>query len=223
MASPVRLTVLISGSGTNLQALIDATASPSSSISNAQIVRVISNRKNAYGLTRAHNASIPTTIHNLISNGYTKRFPNSDPGSKAATAPAREAFDADVAAIILADKPDIVVMAGWMHIVSPTFLIPLAEAGVKLINLHPALPGEYSGAEAIDRAWNDWQAGKIQRTGCMIHRVIAEVDMGAPVVKQEIPFRLNESKEAFEERFHSVEHELIVQGTRQLVDEVQAR
>ncbi|KAL9060300.1 MAG: hypothetical protein Q9162_000704 [Coniocarpon cinnabarinum] len=215
-----RLTVLISGSGTNLQALIDATTASSSLLPNAQIVRVISNRKNAYGLQRAENASIPTSVFNLISNGYTKRFPNSEAGSKAATSAAREAFDADLASMILHDKPDIVIMAGWMHIVSSHFLTPLSQANVKLINLHPALPGEYNGTDAIDRAWADWQAGKISRTGCMIHRVIAEVDMGAPIVMREIPFQQNEEKESFEQRFHNIEHEIIVEGTRKIVEEI---
>ena len=223
MAPPVQIVVLISGSGTNLQALIEATTSQPPSIHNTKIGRVISNRKIAYGLTRAAHASIPTTVHNLITNGYTNRFPNPDPASKAATSAAREAFDEDVASLILAEHPDIVVMAGWMHIVSPKFLKPLDDAGVVVINLHPALPGEYIGAEAIERAWQDWKAGKVTRTGCMIHRVIAEVDMGTPIVTREVNFRDGETREHFEQRFHDIEHEIIVDGTRRVVEEIRSQ
>ena len=218
-----RLVVLISGSGTNLQALIDATTSTPPALP-ARIVRVISNHKNAYGITRAHNASIPCTVHNLITNGYTRQFPHPDAtsSSKAASPAARMAFDAKLASLILEDQPDIVIMAGWMHVVSPAFLKPLESAGVQMINIHPALRSEYNGTDAISRAWADHQAGKISRTGCMIHRVIAEVDMGSPLLTREVYFHHGETRESFEERFHQVEHELIVDGTRKLIQQMQA-
>lgn len=130
-----RITILISGSGTNLQALIDATQGgvlPSTSI-----IRVISDRKNAFGLTRAEKAGIPTTYHNLISGGYYKKGEQ----DKAIIAKARERFDADLAQIILKDTPDLVVCAGFMHVLAPTFLQPLESAHIPVINLHPARPG----------------------------------------------------------------------------------
>src|ERR1043165_1065185 len=98
------LTVLISGSGTNLQALIDACGS--SPLERAKITHVISNKKDAYGLTRAQNANIPTTYHNLVAGGYKKKNPDD-------IEKAREQYDLDLANIILEHqaKPDLVVCA----------------------------------------------------------------------------------------------------------------
>ena len=159
-----KITVLISGNGSNLQALIDAS---SSTMPYLKIVRVISNRANAFGLTRAQNASIPTTYHNLISGKY-HASGETDATTKQK---ARERYDADLAEKVLADEPDLVVCAGWMHILAPTFLDPLAERNLPVINLHPALFGKYDGAGAIKRAYDDYHEGKLEddKTGIMIH------------------------------------------------------
>lgn len=128
--APTKLTVLISGSGTNLQALIDACASSPPALASTSIVRVISNRKSAYGLERAQAAGIPTAYHNLVP--YAGKYPSSDPSTKYGAA-AREAYDADLAELVLRDAPDLVVCAGWMHIVSPVFLTRLERSGVQII------------------------------------------------------------------------------------------
>lgn len=101
-----------------------------------------------------------------------------------------------------------------MHILAPSFLDPLANARVPIINLHPALPGKYDGAGAIRRAWEDFQAGKLEggRTGVMIHYVIDEVDRGEPVMVREVECVEGESLESLEERIHEIEHQLIVKG-----------
>lgn len=214
---PTSILVLISGSGTNLQALIDATTSSSSPLSPCTVTHVISNKKSAYGLTRATQAHIPTTYHNLVP--YKARFPAADgTPAKAASPDARLAYDTDLANLILAQAPDLVVCAGWMHILAPTFLAPLADAHIPVINLHPALPGEFNGINAIQRAWQAGREGKIRRTGVMVHYVIQEVDMGEPIVTEEVPLEDGESVEALEERMHAVEHRLIVEGTRRAVE-----
>jgi phosphoribosylglycinamide formyltransferase len=123
-STPTKITVLISGSGTNLQALIDDT---DSKIPTSSIIRVISNKKSAYGLQRAEKSNIPTTYHNLLS--YKKKY---DDVTKA-----REEYDKELAALVLKDSPDVVVCAGFMHILSTEFLVPLEEKGVTIINLHP--------------------------------------------------------------------------------------
>ena len=97
--SPTRLTVLVSGNGTNLQALIDACHD--SDIPNAQIVRVVSNREKAFALKRAANAAIPTCYHNLLK--YTKDHPRGD------ATETREEYDKLLATIVLADSPDMYV------------------------------------------------------------------------------------------------------------------
>lgn len=136
MDDKVRLTILISGSGTNLQAVIDKTAAGQL---NATIVRVISNRKDAYGLERAKRANIPTAYHNLVK--YKKQHPATPEGVQAA----REEYDAELARLVLADSPGLVACLGFMHVLSTEFLKPLEEKQVKIINLHPALPGAFNG------------------------------------------------------------------------------
>lgn len=205
-AKSTKLTVLISGNGSNFQALIDACNTPA--LPSTSIIRVVSNRKDAFGLKRAEKASIPTAYHNLVP--YKKRHSTDDEG----VAAARSEYDQDLAALVLADKPDMVVCAGWMHILAPTFLEPLENAGVPVINLHPALPGQFNGAHAIDRAYAAYQEGKIDKTGIMVHYVISEVDMGEPILVREIEMRKGETLDELETRIHQNEWQIIVQGTK---------
>ena len=140
MDSSSKLTILISGNGTNLQAVIDkidARQLP------ATIVRVISNRKNAYGLERAKRAGIPTLYHNLLK--YKKNHPPTDQGIRAA----REEYDTELAKLVLQDAPALVVCLGFLHVLTTSFLDPIDKARIKLINLHPGLPGEFSGSVSI--------------------------------------------------------------------------
>jgi phosphoribosylglycinamide formyltransferase len=170
-------------------------------------------RKAAYGLERATKASIPTTYHNLVP--YKKQHPES-------IDTARTQYDADLASIILAlsPKPSLIVCAGWMHIVTPSFLTPITAAGIKIINLHPALPGEFAGAGAIERAWRAGREEGLKRTGVMIHEVIAEVDAGEAIVTRQVELKEGEGLEELETRMHGVEHGLIVDGTRKALEEL---
>jgi phosphoribosylglycinamide formyltransferase len=168
-------------------------------------------RKAAYGLERAAKASIPTTYHNLVP--YKKKNPDN-------TDAARQQYDADLASIVLSlsPRPSLIVCAGWMHIVTPAFLTPIAGAGIKIINLHPALPGEFAGAGAIERAWKAGREEGLKRTGVMIHEVIAEVDAGDAIVTREVELKQGETLEELEGRMHDVEHGLIVEGTRKVLE-----
>lgn len=156
-------------SGTNLQALIDAI--PSFVSPKAQIVKVISNSKHAYGLQRAQSANPPisTIIHSLAS--FRKSH---GPGEESII---RKAYDQSLARIVLDSHPHLVILAGFMHILSETFLHALAHGSdprtVPVINLHPALPGCFDGANAIRRAWEAGPdgTGLVSETGVMIHEV----------------------------------------------------
>lgn len=205
---PAKILVLISGSGTNLQAIIDACDTPKLPCS--QITHVISNRKNAYGLERCKNASIPTTVFSLLP--YKKQYPDESD--------AREHYDAALAKLILdlPDKPDIIICAGWMHILSPTFLAPIDKQDIPIINLHPALPGAHDGKGAIEGAWKAFQEGEEKETGVMIHYVIAQVDRGEPILVQKVDMKEGESLDDLTERIHGVEHPSIVEGTRRVLD-----
>ena len=94
------------------------------------------------------------------------------------------------------------------------------STSIPVINLHPALPGAFDGASAIERAYEAFKEGKIDKTGVMVHRVIKEVDRGAPVVVREIPFVEGESLEEFETRLHKIEWEVIVQGAAKILEEI---
>jgi phosphoribosylglycinamide formyltransferase len=204
-----KILVLISGSGTNLQALIDATKQGTLS---GDISQVISSSPTAYGLIRASESNIRTYVHDLHGRYY-KDIPLQD---KVSRKRAREQFNKDLAQYILRseNKPDLVVCAGWMLILSRDFLSELAKADLPIINLHPALPGQFAGINAIERAWQAGQQGEITHAGVMIHKVIAEVDEGEPLVVKEIPLNKGESLDDYTERVHSMEHIAIVEGAQ---------
>jgi phosphoribosylglycinamide formyltransferase len=194
-----RILVLISGSGTNLQALVDAFETSK----DARVVGVLSNRANAYGLTRAKQHNIPT--HTLSLKAWLKAHPDQT----------RDAYDTELAEWVMGQMPDVVVLAGFMHILSQTFIDRMHT--VPVINLHPALPGELDGLHAIERAYDEWKEGKRTTTGVMVHRVVAQVDRGEVIVQQPIEFVQGESLNEFTDRVHALEHVLIVQGTKRIL------
>ncbi|KAJ2601161.1 phosphoribosylglycinamide formyltransferase [Coemansia sp. RSA 1721] len=199
MSSNKKIVVLISGSGSNLQALIDAEKRGELG---GKITLVVSNKKSAYGLTRAAAANVPTYVQ-LLKDYRT-------------AGKTREDFDRDLAHHIQdTHAPDLVVLAGWMHILSPAFIDCFAG---RIINLHPALPGELDGAHAIDRAYEEFKAGKRSRTGIMVHHVIPEVDKGAPIMTQEIPCVAGDSLEDLEARIHAAEHQILPKAVRAVLD-----
>lgn len=202
-----RITVLISGSGSNLQALIDAQSE--GKLGNAEIVSVISSSKKAYGLTRAAAANIPTKVQSLYP--YTRDIPQDN---KEKRAEARVRFEKDLAELVLSDEPDLVVCAGWLLILGPEFLSRVNR--VPIINLHPALPGAFDGTtHAIEMAWKKAEdEGKPLKAGCMVHYVIEEVDRGEPLLIKELEIVPGkETLEEYEKRVHEAEHVAIVEAT----------
>lgn len=185
-----KLVVMISGNGSNLQAIIDAIAE---GYLKAEIALVVSNRKEAYGLVRAEKAGIPTL--------YFPLKPYKDAGKD------RHIYDADLAEKIAPYNPDLIVLAGWMHIFSPAFLDHFPR---KVINLHPALPNFFIGTNAIQRAYEAYRQGLIDETGCMVHYVIPEVDRGEVIGTVVVPIYPEDRLEDIEERMHDAEHKLLV-------------
>jgi formyltetrahydrofolate-dependent phosphoribosylglycinamide formyltransferase len=121
---------------------------------------------------------------------------------------AREEYDTDLAAAVAAEQPDLVVHAGWMHLFTDRFLDRFPG---RVVNLHPALPGEFPGAHAIDDAWVAHETDGLDRTGVMVHLVPDEgVDDGPVLATQEVPILPDDTRESLEERIHAVEHELLV-------------
>ena len=196
MASPYRLVVLISGNGSNLQAILDACGSGQL---DAEVVSVISNKADAYGLVRARNAGVEACY-----------FPKQENES-------RQEYDARLAAYISTCLPDYVILAGWMRILSSSFLSSFPN---RVVNLHPALPGMFPGLHAIERAYEAYQRGEIKHTGVMVHLVPDEgVDNGPLLGQQEIHFQPDEPFERFETRVHEVEHKLLVDTLKTILEE----
>ena len=204
-----------------MQALIDALGTPA--LPDAQITLVLSNRKAAYGLKRAAQSDPPIPTAYLALKPYLKQ-------NLGAT---RKDYDAEIAKIVLREQPDIVVLAGWMHILDEGFLELIdgrkqvegndelsVTKPIAVINLHPALPDQFDGAGAIERAYEAFQKGEITYSGAMVHRVIKDVDKGEPVVIRQVDFVKGESIEEYETRLHRVEHEIIVEATSKVLDEV---
>ena len=193
-----RLVVLISGNGSNLQAILDACASGELP---ACVVSVISNKADAYGLVRARNAGVEAIL-------FAKQ-PNES----------RTDYDSRLAVYVSTCVPDYVILAGWMRILSSSFLSSFPN---RVINLHPALPGMFPGTHAIERAYEAYQRGEIDHTGVMVHLVPDEgVDNGPVLAQQEIYFQQNESLEEFEMRVHEVEHKLLVNTLKHLLEETE--
>jgi len=182
-----RLVVLISGNGSNLQAILDACARnelPSG------VVAVISNKDSAYGLIRAQKAEVPA-IH------FPKRADET-----------RCDYDTRLAEEVARHQPDYIILAGWMRLLTAAFLDHFSE---RVINLHPALPETFPGTHAIERAYESWQRGEIDRSGVMVHLVPDEgVDNGPVLATQEIFFRIGETLDEFEARIHKAEHNLLI-------------
>lgn len=188
-----RLAALISGNGSNLQAILDACASGELA---AQVVVVVSDRGAAYGLERARRAGVPA-LH--------------FPPRKSLD---RRQYDAALAELVAGYRPDWVVLAGWMRLLSSAFLDRFPQ---RVVNLHPALPGTFPGTHAIQRAFQAYQNGEITHTGIMVHLVPDEgVDNGPLLAQQIIPIHPADTLETLEERIHAAEHRLLVETLKRL-------
>lgn len=188
------LAVLVSGFGSNLQAIIDACES--GALPNTQVSVVVSNRKDAYALKRAEAHSIPTIYHPLRPYRLAGRL--------------REEYDADLAKKLSSYPVDLVIQAGWMHVFSMAFLRHFPG---RVLNIHPALPGMFPGTHAIERAYEAFQRGEIAHTGVMVHYVPDEgVDVGPVIVQEVVPIYPQDTLQDLEARIHAVEHRIYVQA-----------
>jgi len=198
MSSPVRrarLAVLISGTGTNLQAILDACASGEL---HAEVAAVFSDHANVRGLERARESGVPAIAR-------VKLKPEE-----------RRAYDAALADDVARFGPDWVVLAGWMRVLSPAFLDRFPG---RVINLHPALPGSFAGTHAIERALEAYRRGEIAYTGIMVHLVPDEgVDNGPVLAQLRVPIHPEDTLAELEGRAHAAEHRLLVDTLKNLVD-----
>jgi len=170
----IKIAILVSGNGSNLQALIDAKLS-------GKIVGVISNKPEAYALERAKNAGINTTIVEH------KQYPN------------RESFDAVMHQQLIDWEVDLVILAGFMRILSATFVE--AWEG-KMVNIHPSLLPHYKGMHTHQRVLN---TGDVMH-GCTVHYVTAELDAGQALTQGVLKVNLHDNVQSLATRVHILEH-----------------
>jgi phosphoribosylglycinamide formyltransferase-1 len=182
MTVPLKTTVLISGTGSNLQALIDARKSGRLA---ADINHVISNVADARGLARAESAGITTSV---LEHG---------------TFSSRNDFDRALSLLTAAGDPDLVVLAGFMRIIGPEILGPFEG---RIINLHPSLLPLYRGTETYRRAI---EAGD-SKHGASIHFVTEELDGGPLISQVVIPIQPDDSPDSLAARLSPMEHKLLV-------------
>ena len=189
--TPARLVVLVSGSGTNLQALIDASADPAYG---ARVVAVGADREGIVGLARAERAGIPTFVHRV------KDFAT------------REEWDAALTASCAEHLPDLVVSAGFMKLVSEKFL---ARFGGRVVNTHPALspsfPGMHGPQEALDYG--------VKVTGCTLFVIDGGVDTGPIVAQTVVPVEDDDDVESLHERIKVAERAMLVDNVGRMARE----
>jgi len=184
-----RVAVLISGNGSNLQALVDAAKAPDFP---AEIVLVISNRPDAYGLTRAKEARVPGIVVNH------KEYEN------------REDFDDVMHAELTKHKVDIICLAGFMRVLSAPFV---KKWNGRMLNIHPSLLPDFKGAKAVRDALD---AG-VKETGCSVHLVTDELDSGPVILQARVNILPNDTEETLHQRIRAQEHMLYPAALKELV------
>lgn len=186
MPDAFRVTVLVSGAGTTLGSLLDAVHSPGGPV---EIVRVVASSADAPALERARAAGVPTAVVTMAEHGD------------------RETRDAALADLVAADSPGLVVLAGWMSILTGRFLHRFPD---RVINLHPSMLPAFPGMHAIDEAL----AWGVRWTGVTVHFAEEEVDGGPPVLQEPVPVLYGDTAETLRERIREVEHRLVPEAVR---------
>lgn len=181
-----RIAVLVSGSGTNLQAIID---SIDSGMLPARIACVISNKSDAYAIVRAERHGIPVLVHE------TTRFGN------------REEYDRATVEILRQHKVDLVVLAGYMRIISDVMINAFPNA---IMNIHPALLPSFPGLHAQQQAL---EYG-VRFSGCTVHFVDSGTDTGPIIMQSVVEVRAEDSEETLSERIQIEEHRIFPEAIR---------
>jgi phosphoribosylglycinamide formyltransferase-1 len=181
-----RVAVLVSGNGSNLQAILDAAAQPAFP---AQVVLVLSNKADAFALKRARKAGVAAEV---VAH---EPFPD------------RVSFEKALIAAIEKAGADLVVLAGFMRVLSPDFVKKFSN---RILNIHPALLPAFPGTHAIEQAWD--YGAKV--TGVTVHFVDEGTDTGPVVLQEAVPIFPKETLESLEKKVHSVEHRLFPEAIR---------
>ena len=194
--TPLKIAVLVSGSGSNLQVLIDKQLQQ---LLNIQIVGVISNKADAYALERIRLANEQQQV-----NIATAVIEHDDNGKKYT----RVGFEQKALAVLNEWQPDLVVLAGFMRILTPLFIDGVTSKdglNVPMINLHPSLLPNYKGLATHTRVL---QSGE-RYHGCSVHLVTSELDAGEVIAQAVTCINAAESADQLQQRVHAMEHQLL--------------
>ncbi len=216
--SKPRILVLASGSGTNFQEIINGVETGSI---DAEIIGLIANRKEAYALTRAQNHQIPFTL--IPSKGQLK-----DPEK-------RRDLERQILVRVIRESPDIIVLAGWMLVLSDSFIQETNKLGTRIINLHPALLTQgledhvetslgripvIRGFGAIEEAYEM----DIPLSGVTVHEVIpGHFDTGPIIAQEEVIKEEGETLESWEHKIHQTEYRLLPQAINSVINQLSGR
>ena len=190
----MKIVILISGNGSNLQAVLDAIID--GEIRNCEIALVISDRKQAYGLKRAENAQVPTLYLPFL-----KRKES------------RESYDEKLALEIEKHSPSYILCLGFLHIFSASFVKRFEK---RLINLHPALPCTFTGLNCIEKQYQAIKEGQRKECGVMCHYIDCGIDTGKVIATRKIECDSSLLFDEFEKKIHKAEHELVVNVLKEL-------
>lgn len=180
-----KIAVLASGSGTNLQAIIDAVVN--GSITGAEVALVVSDKKDAFALARAQQHHIPTKYFSR------KLFIT------------REKYDQAIITYLQAKQIDLVVLAGYMRLVTPLFVAAFPQ---RIMNIHPALLPAFPGTQGVADALNYG----VKVTGCTVHFVDEGMDTGPIILQEAIPVNDHDTTESLHQRIQGLEHKLYPQA-----------
>lgn len=197
----MRILVLVSGNGTNLQRLIDRVHNNEQV--DAEIVGVISNKKGAQALTRAEKANIQTDV---VLETYMER--------SVMYRKDKLQYEKELCQVMEFYSPDLVVLAGWMHVMGEKVL---EEYSTRMINLHPALPNSFVGAYCVEKAWEAYKRGEINETGVMTHWVTKDLDRGDCIQSLRIPIHGCKNISELKERVSSFEKDVLEMTVTSLV------
>lgn len=181
----LRVVVLVSGSGSNLQSLIDTVHAPGGEI---EIVLVVSSHEGVLALDRAVRGGIPTAVVGMSGRERAER-------------------DTALADLVASAAPDLVVLAGWMSILTGAFLDRFPD---RVINLHPSLLPAFPGLHAIEQAL----AWGVRYTGVTVHFAEEVVDGGPPILQEPVAVMYGDDAQALTARIREVEHRLVPEAVR---------
>lgn len=201
-STPFRIVVIASTNGTDLQAIIDELKA--GTMPGIELAAVISNKKNCYALQRAKEQGYKTIY--ISQNDPKTHLPRT-----------REQFDMQLFSAIESLNPNLIVLVGYMRILTPEFIDQLSAKNIQIINIHPALIPKFSGPSFFGKSVHEAVlAAHEKETGMTIHRVTADVDAGEILLQKSIPIDPSDTPDTLKQKVQTLEKQYYPEAIRQL-------